>query len=212
MSAAKILSRLKKHYQWSGPFLKFENPLQSLVATILSAQCTDARVNMVTPGLFKKYRKAADYLAVPQEELEADIRTTGFFRNKAKNIRGACEAIVGRFGGRVPKTMGEMLTLPGVGRKTANCVLTQAHGVISGVIVDTHVLRLSGRLGLSRETDAEKVEADLMRRFKKEDWYAISTLLILHGRNLCMARKPDCPACFLKDLCPYPDKTPACGS
>jgi endonuclease-3 len=207
MSATIILKRLKKEYKWSGPFLKFENPLESLVATILSAQCTDARVNMVTPGLFKKYKKAADYLAVPQEELEEDIRTTGFFRNKAKNIRGACEAIVKRFGGKVPATMEAMLTLPGVGRKTANCVLTQAHGVVAGVIVDTHVLRLSGRLGLSEATDAEKVEADLMKHFKKEDWYAISTLLIIHGRTLCMARKPKCPECFLADLCPWPDKT-----
>lgn len=207
MSATTILKRLKKEYQWSGPFLQFENPLQSLVATILSAQCTDARVNMVTPGLFKKYRRAEDFLKVPQEELEEDIRTTGFFRNKARNIRGACEAIVERFGGKVPRTMEEMLTLPGVGRKTANCVLTQAYGVVDGVIVDTHVLRLSGRLGFSKATDAEKVEADLMKQFKKEDWYAVSTLLILHGRNLCMARKPNCPECFLADLCPYPDKT-----
>jgi endonuclease-3 len=207
MSAAVILKRLKKEYHWSGPFLKFENPLQSLVATILSAQCTDARVNMVTPALFKKYRKAEDFLTVPAGELEEDIRTTGFFRNKAKNIRGACEAIVQRFGGKVPATMDEMLTLPGVGRKTANCVLTQAHGVVAGVIVDTHVLRLSGRLGFSKETDAEKVEADLMKRFRKEDWYAVSTLLILHGRALCMARKPNCPECFLSDLCPWPGKT-----
>jgi endonuclease-3 len=207
MSATQILKRLKKQYHWSGPFLKFENPLQSLVATILSAQCTDARVNMVTPALFKKYRRAEDFLKAPPEELEADIRTTGFFRNKAKNIRGACEVIVGKFGGKVPRTMEEMLTLPGVGRKTANCVLTQAYGVVDGVIVDTHVLRLSNRLGLSMETDAEKVEADLMKRFKKEDWYAVSTLLILHGRTLCMARKPKCPECFLADLCPWPDKT-----
>jgi endonuclease-3 len=207
MSASVILNRLKKHYHWSGPFLRFENPLQSLVATILSAQCTDARVNRVTPALFKKYRTAEDFLKVPAEELEADIRATGFFRNKAKNIRGACEAIVKRFGGKVPNTMEEMLTLPGVGRKTANCVLTQAHGVVAGIIVDTHVLRLSGRLGLSGATDAEKVEADLMKRFKKEDWYAVSTLLILHGRQVCTARKPKCPECFLLDLCPWPDKT-----
>ena len=207
MSATQILNRLKKEYHWSGPFLKFDNPLQSLVATILSAQCTDARVNLVTPALFKKYRKPADFLAVPAEELEQDIRTTGFFRNKARNIRGACAAIMERFGGKVPKTMEEMLTLPGVGRKTANCVLTQAYGVVEGVIVDTHVLRLAFRLGLSKETDAEKVEADLMKRFNQDDWYAVSTLLILHGRALCMARKPNCPECFLADLCPWPDKT-----
>ena len=207
MSATTILKRLKRHYHWSGPFLKFDNPLQSLVATILSAQCTDARVNMVTPGLFKKYKKPADFLAVEAEELEEDIRTTGFFRNKARNIRGACAAVTERFGGRVPKTMDEMLTLPGVGRKTANCVLTQAYGVVEGVIVDTHVLRLALRLGLSKETDAEKVEADLMKKFKRDDWYAVSTLLILHGRTLCMARKPSCPECFLADLCPWPDKT-----
>jgi len=207
MSEKEILARLKKHYEVGRPFLRFRNPLESVVATILSAQCTDVRVNQITPVLFKKFRSARDYLKVPVEELENDIRSAGFYRNKAKSIRGFCSGILERFNGKVPGTMEELLTLPGIGRKTANVVLTQAFGKVVGVVVDTHVLRLVGRLGFSKETDADKVEQDLMRQFKKEDWYAVSMLLIHHGRAVCIARRPKCPECFLKDLCPYPDKT-----
>jgi endonuclease III len=207
MSAGEILARLKEHYEVGRPFLRFRNPLESVVATILSAQCTDVRVNLVTPGLFKKYGSPQAFLKVPVEELESDIKSTGFYRNKTKSIRGFCSGILERFDGKVPSTMEELLTLPGIGRKTANVVLSQAFGKIVGVVVDTHVLRLSGRLGFSKETDAEGVERDLMKRFKQEDWYAVSMLLIHHGRAVCVARKPRCPECFLKDICPFPDKT-----
>jgi len=207
MSVKEILARLKEHYEVGQPFLRFRNPLESVTATILSAQCTDVRVNVVTPGLFKKYKTPQDYLKVPVEELEGDIKSTGFYRNKAKSIRGFCAGILERFDGRVPDTMEELLTLPGIGRKTANVVLSQAFGKVVGVVVDTHVLRLSGRLGLSKATDPDKIEGDLMKRFKREDWYAVTMLLIHHGRAVCIARKPKCPECFVKDICPYPDKT-----
>ena len=207
MSAQLLWARLKKHYPVGKPFLRFDNPLESVVATILSAQCTDDQVNRVTPALFKKYKSCGAFLKVPVGELEADIRSTGFFHNKAKNIRGMCTAVIEKFAGHIPDTMEELLSLPGIGRKTANVVLSQAFGKIEGVVVDTHVVRLSGRLAFSTENDPVKIEQDLMRQFPKKDWYALSMVLIRHGRALCIARKPRCPECFLKDLCPHPDKT-----
>jgi len=212
MSAQLLWSRLKKQYPVGKPFLRFDNPLESIVATILSAQCTDDQVNRVTPALFKKYKSCGAFLNVPIEELEADIKSTGFFHNKTKNIRGMCSAVLDKFSGRIPDTMEELLALPGIGRKTANVVLSQAFGKIEGVVVDTHVARLSGRLGLSKESDPVKIERDLMNLFPKKDWYALSMVLIRHGRALCIARKPRCPDCFLEDLCPYPDKTTVCRS
>ncbi|HTE18169.1 MAG TPA: endonuclease III [Armatimonadota bacterium] len=182
--------------------LHFRTPLELLVATILSAQCTDQRVNIVTRTLFEKYRSAEDYLAVPQEELETDIHSTGFFRNKARNIRGACLRILEAYGGEVPGTMEELLTLPGVARKTANVVLGNIFNRAEGIAVDTHVTRLSGLLGLSEHTDPVKIERDLMARFPRKHWTVLSHLLILHGRRVCVARRPNCAGCTLNDLCP----------
>lgn len=200
--ARSIIAKLRKNYDSPKTALRFEDPFQLLVATILSAQCTDARVNMVTPGLFKKYPTPGAFAALPQEELEVEIRSTGFFRNKARSIIGAAQAITGSHGGVVPQTMEELIQLPGVGRKTANCVLGGAFGINEGVVVDTHVGRLAQRLGLTREKTAEKIERDLMDRVPKKEWYDISNLLILHGRRVCLARKPRCPECELKKLCP----------
>ncbi|HVG29524.1 MAG TPA: endonuclease III [Pyrinomonadaceae bacterium] len=200
--ARKIVKRLRAAYPDARCSLNHANPLELLVATILSAQCTDERVNVVTAELFRKYRRPEDYTAVAQEELEADIRPTGFFRNKAKSIRGACELIARRFGGRVPETMEELLELPGVARKTANVVLGNAFGVASGVVVDTHVSRLSQRLALSGETQPEKIERDLCALVPQEDWIEFPHLLIAHGRAVCKARTPLCAECFLLDLCP----------
>src|SRR5213594_1512705 len=182
--------------------LNFRNPLELLVATILSAQCTDKRVNMVTPGLFKKYRRAADYANAPQTELENAIKSTGFFRSKAKSIRGAMRAIAEEHNGKVPDTMEELRALPGVGRKTANVVLGNAFGKNEGVVVDTHVQRLSGLLKLSREQTPEKIERDLMALVPREKWTLFSHLLILHGRNVCIARRPKCEACVVNKWCP----------
>jgi endonuclease-3 len=198
----ELISRLSEHYPDARTALDFTNPLEILVATILSAQCTDERVNIVTSKLFKKYRKAEDYYAVPQEELENDIRSTGFYRNKAKNIRGATRMIVERYKNSFPNMMETLLELPGVARKTANCVLSNAFGIAAGVVVDTHVLRLSARLGLTHEEDAEKVERDLMAQVPKEHWIHFSHWLINHGRAICKARKPMCRECFLNDICP----------
>ncbi len=178
------------------------DPLQLLIATILSAQCTDKRVNIVTPTLFAHYPTAADFAQSDQEELEQEIHSTGFFRNKAKNIRGACERIVSEFGGQVPQTMPQLLSLPGVARKTANVVLSNAFGVNVGVVVDTHVKRLSGKLALSKETNPDKIEQDLMKLVGQEDWGLFSHLLVFHGRAFCKARKPDCPNCPINHLCP----------
>ena len=197
-----ILRRLKKHYPDATCALNFASPFELLVATILSAQCTDERVNKVTVELFRKYRTPEDYLAVEQEELEKDIFTTGFYRNKAKSIRGACRIIVDDFGGEVPRTMDELLRLPGVARKTANVVLGTAYGLASGVVVDTHVGRLSRRLGLTEHEDPEKVERDLMEIVPRKDWVAFSHMLVLHGRRVCVARSPKCGECFLNDICP----------
>ena len=199
-----IISRLKRRYPEARTALEFGNPLQLLISTILSAQCTDVRVNMVTPGLFRKYPAAQDYARAEPHELEADIRSTGFYRNKARSIIGACQAIVERHGGEVPAAMDELLKLPGVGRKTANCVQGGAFGIQSGIVVDTHVQRLAGRMGLSKETTPEKIETDLIAIVPGREWYRFSNLLILHGRRTCDARKPKCPECVVRDLCPFP--------
>jgi endonuclease III len=198
----KILSALKRIYPNAHCELNFETPLQLLVATILSAQCTDKRVNMVTAELFKKYRGAKDFAAAPLVELEAAVKSTGFYRNKAKNIQACCAALVEKFGGEVPRTMEELHALAGVGRKTANVVLGNAYGINVGVVVDTHVTRLANRLGLAKGTDAVKLEQALMPLVLQADWMLFSHWLIWHGRRRCDARKPDCAACEIKALCP----------
>lgn len=179
-----------------------QNAFELLVATILSAQCTDERVNIVTANLFRKYRKPQDYLDVSQEELEQDIRPTGFYRNKAKSIRGASQKIIENFGGEIPTTMDELLTLNGVARKTANVVLGNAFGIASGVVVDTHVSRLSQRLGLTENVVAEKIEKDLQELVPETDWIMFPHWLIAHGRKICQARKPKCGICILENICP----------
>jgi endonuclease-3 len=198
----KIIARLKKEYPDAECSLKHTNPLELLVATILSAQCTDERVNIVTADLFRKYRDCGDYTKVPQAELEGDIRSTGFYHNKAKAIQGACKMISERHDGRVPDRLEELLTLPGVARKTANVVLGNAFGTASGVVVDTHVGRLSQRLGLSGNSQPEKIERDLMELVPKKDWIDFSHLLIYHGRKVCKARKPLCDQCAVEVYCP----------
>lgn len=198
----KITAILHKSYPDPRIALDFSNPLQLMIATILSAQCTDARVNMVTPTLFKKYRTATDFAGANQEELEQDIRSTGFYRNKTKSIITCCKALVEKHDGRVPKTMEQLVELGGVGRKTANCVLGGAYGINSGVVVDTHVRRVSQRLRLSLNDDPEKIEADLMKLVPQDNWFAFGSMLIWHGRKICDARKPDCLACPLQKLCP----------
>jgi len=197
-----IIRRLRKLYPEAQTALTHANPLQLLVATILSAQCTDERVNMVTPPLFRRYRTAADFAAAEPAELEALIRPTGFYRAKARNIRACAAEIVASYGGVVPRTMEELVGLAGVGRKTANVVLGSAFGRAEGVVVDTHVRRLSGLLGLTRHTDPVRIEADLVDLVPKKEWISFSHLLILHGRRVCRARRPDCPACVLSDVCP----------
>jgi endonuclease-3 len=201
----KMLRLLDEHYPGARTALLHANPLQLLVATILSAQCTDERVNKVTKTIFRKYRKVADYAKVTQEDLEADIRSTGFFRSKAKSIRAATQALVESHGGKVPDTLEELVKLPGVGRKTANVVLGQAFGK-PGVVVDTHVLRVSQRLGLTKQNDPVKIEFDLMKIIPEESWTAFSSQLILHGRSICTARKPRCPECFLLPMCDFGQK------
>jgi endonuclease-3 len=198
----EIVRRLIRQFPEARTALTFADPLQLLISTILSAQCTDARVNMVTPALFAKYKNAGDFASAERVELENEIHSTGFFRAKAKNIINACQAIVDRHNGAVPKTMEELVALPGVGRKTANCVLGGAYGIQSGIVVDTHVIRISGRLGLTKQTSPEKIEYDLMQLVPKKEWYRFSNLLILHGRRTCLARSPLCPECALGDLCP----------
>jgi endonuclease-3 len=186
--------------------LDFRNPLELLVATILSAQCTDVRVNMVTKALFKRCKTAADYAAIPQEELEEIVRSTGFYRNKAKSLRGMGAALVERHSGKVPSTMAELSAIPGAGRKTSNVVLGNAFGINEGVVVDTHVGRLSLRLGLTTNSDPVKVEQDLMKLFPQEQWTLLSHWLIWHGRRRCKARNPHCEACELRALCPSADR------
>ena len=200
---AAITEILKRTYPDARTALHFTNPLELLVATILSAQCTDVRVNIVTPDLFKKYRTAADYAGASPAEFEKEIRSTGFFRNKTKSILGTGKALVATFGGQVPDTMEALLTLPGVARKTANVVLGSAFGKNEGVVVDTHVRRVAAeRLKLSAQRDPEKIERDLTALVPRADWTLFSHLLIFHGRQICSARKPDCPACPINKLCP----------
>jgi len=202
---AEIIRRLKKAYPDAHCALVHSNAFELLIATILSAQCTDVRVNIVTADLFRKYRGPQDYLNVSQKQLETDIHSTGFFRNKAKNIQAACSRIIDEYNGQVPRTMDELLTLGGVARKTANVVLGNAFGIASGVVVDTHVSRLSQRLGLTENTSPEKIEKDLTTLVPKKNWVMFSHWLIFHGREVCHARKPKCPECVLADLCPSRD-------
>ena len=198
----KIVSRLRREFPEAKCALDHQNPLQLLVATILSAQCTDVRVNMVTPALFAKYHTAAEYAAADPEQFQREIQSTGFFRNKTKSILGMAHALVERHGGQVPDTMDALVALPGVGRKTANVVLGNAFGKNEGIVVDTHVQRISGLLKLTRETNAEKIERDLVALVPRKDWTIFSHLLILHGRKTCIARRPKCESCRVNDLCP----------
>ena len=204
---AEILRRLDEMYPGATCALHHRSPWELLVATILSAQCTDKRVNEVTPGLFAKYPTPADFAAARPEVVANDIRSTGFFNNKAKSLVGAGKRVVTEFGGQVPKTMEEMLTIPGAARKTANVVLGTAYGIASGVVVDTHVQRIARRLDLTKNTDPGKIEQDLVKILPKEKWILFSHQIILHGRALCVARNPKCGECKLNPLCYAPDKT-----
>lgn len=197
-----VVRQLQKLYPDAKCSLDFSTPLELLVATILSAQCTDKRVNIVTKSLFKKYTLPQDYLGVPARELESDIHSCGTFRMKAKAIRTSCQLIIDQFRGEVPKTMKEMLMLRGVGRKTAAIVLSTAYGIIEGIPVDTHCMRLSQRLGLTKEKFQGKIEADLMRKTPRKDWAMLSHLLVAHGRNICIARSPKCSECVFRKTCP----------
>jgi endonuclease III len=199
---SEVISRLKDEYPDARTELNWENPLELLVATMLSAQTTDVRVNMVTEKLFEKYRTAAEYAGADPAELEADIRPTGFYRNKARSLQGMARALLDEHGGEVPRSMAGLVSLPGVGRKTANVVLGNAFGVDEGVVVDTHVRRVSRRLGLTAEKDPEKIEQDLLGVVPEGERTLFSHLLIFHGRRVCKARKPDCPGCVLSDVCP----------
>lgn len=199
---AQLVQVLPEVYPGAHCELDFRNPLELLVATILSAQCTDKRVNLVTPALFARFRTAKDYAKAPQEKLEGMIRSTGFFRNKAKSIRAAAAAIAAEHAGRVPETMAQLHALPGVGRKTANVVLGNGFGKDEGIVVDTHVARVSARLRITRQTDPEKIEQDLMRLVPRKYWTLWSHWLIWHGRRRCFARRPDCRQCEILRLCP----------
>ena len=203
----RIMSGLRAAYPQAHCELTYFNPLELLVATILSAQCTDRQVNAVTGDLFKKYRTAADYAAAPPAEFEADIRRIGLYRNKAKNIQAACRTLLVKHGGQVPRTMEELTALGGVGRKTANVVLGNAFGINAGIVVDTHVQRVSARLDLTKNTDPVKIEQDLVKIIPREKWILFSHQIILHGRALCQARNPKCGACDLNSLCYAKDKT-----
>jgi endonuclease III len=198
----EIIRRLKRAYPDAKCSLNHTNPFELLVATILSAQCTDERVNIVTSDLFRKYRKPDDYLKVSPRELEKDIQSTGFFRNKTKSIQGTSKVLTEEFGGEVPRTMDELLELPGVARKTANVVLGNAFDIKVGIVVDTHVTRLSRRLGLTNEKDAQKIERELVQIVPKKDWVIFSHLLIYHGRKICRARNPLCEECVIEKFCP----------
>lgn len=198
----KIIKLLKKEYSDARIALRHSNNLEILIATILSAQCTDRQVNIVTNRLFKKYRNAEDFANVNIKELEKNIKSTGFYKDKAKNIKKSCQILVENYKSRVPKSMDELLKLPGVGRKTANIVLSHGFGIAKGIAVDTHVKRLSRRLGLTDHNEPNKIEKDLMKIVPKSQWIAISDLLIFHGRKVCIARKPMCEICILKELCP----------
>ena len=200
--ALKVIGILEKTYPEAKVALRFSNPLELLVATVLAAQCTDERVNIVTRELFKKYKRAEDYANADLKELEEDIRQTGFYKRKARFLKEIAKVLVEKFNSQVPKTMEEMLSLPGVARKTANIVLSNAYGVFEGIAVDTHVLRLAGRLGFSSEKNRDKVEKDLMTLFPKDMWLKVTDLLIAHGRRVCKAKKPNCGVCVLNELCP----------
>ncbi len=200
--APDVIRRLEAAYPDAKVALNFSNPLECLVATILSAQCTDEKVNEVTATLFTKYRTAEDYLAVAEDELRADIKPTGFFNQKAASIRAACQRIVEVYGGEVPQTMDELLTLRGVARKTANIVLGNSFGVVEGIAVDTHVKRLANRIGFSNESDPAKIERDLMRLIPREKWFSFTYVLIDHGRAICHAKRPRCTECPIESLCP----------
>lgn len=200
--AAKVVRRLRMDYPAAECALCFETPLQLLIATILSAQCTDTRVNIVTKDLFRKYPAAEDFAQVRLATLEKEIQSTGFFRNKAKNIKACCQALVERYEGDVPRDLDALVELPGVGRKTANVVLGTAYGLATGVVVDTHVGRVSRRLGLTEEKDAVKAERDLMALIPRKEWVDFSHRMIHHGRRICQARKPKCGECSMKSFCP----------
>lgn len=202
IDANKVVALLKKKYPRPRIALEFADPWQLLVATILSAQCTDARVNIVTKTLFKKYKSIRDYGRADLKEFEQDIRSTGFYRNKAKSVIASARKIVKDFGGRVPQTMEDLVTLPGVARKTANVVLYNAFGKNEGIAVDTHVNRVCQRLGLTKNSDPEKIEADLMKQLKKSERGAFNLRIVWHGRETCIAKKPLCPRCVLKNICP----------
>jgi endonuclease-3 len=200
--ATRVAALLRRKYPDAHCSLDYRTPLELLIATILSAQCTDVRVNLVTPALFAKYRSASDFAAASPAKLEQAIKSTGFFRSKAKNILGCCRKLVDDYGGQVPQELADLVSLPGVGRKTANVVLGSAFGIASGVVVDTHVTRLSRRLGLTTATDAVKIEQDLIGQLPKKDWIGFSHRLIWHGRQVCVARKPRCGECVLNKICP----------
>jgi endonuclease-3 len=198
----QIIKLLEKEHPDAKIALDYTNPLELLIATILSVQCTDKRVNIVTKTLFKKYRTPEDYANADQKTLEQDVKSTGFYRNKARNIKKCCQTLIEKFHSQVPRTMDEMLTLPGVARKTANIVLQNAYGVVEGIAVDTHVRRVAKRLGLTENEDPNKIEQDLMTIVPKAKWMRITDLLIFHGRRICNAKKPKCSACVLNKICP----------
>ena len=207
--AVEIMHRLRKAYPKAKCSLDFTNPFELLIATMLSAQSTDVRVNIVTKSLFRKYPNPAAFAAASQVEMERDVKQTGFFRNKAKAVIAASKAIVEHHGGETPRTMEELTALPGVGRKTANVVLSNAFNTPVGIVVDTHVTRVSGRLGLTSNSDAEKIEQDLMELIPQKEWTAFSHRLIYHGRQICVARKPKCAECMLNDVCPSAEEPPS---
>ncbi len=200
--AAKIAGILGERYPHAKCELDFQTPLQLLIATILSAQCTDERVNLVAKSLFRKYPDAAAYANAPQKDLEREIQSTGFYHNKAKSIQSCCQSLLERYNGQVPHDIEKMIELPGIGRKTANVVLGTAFGIASGIVVDTHVARVSQRLGLTQEKNPEKIEEDLLRQFPRKEWIAISNRMVHHGRYVCTARKPQCDNCPLGGICP----------
>jgi endonuclease-3 len=200
--ALKVIELLEKEYPNAKTALKYNNPLELLVATMLSAQTTDERVNIVTKTLFKKYKTPEDYANADLKELEQDVRSTGFYHNKASNLKKSCQMLVEKYNSQVPKTMNQLIELPGVARKTANIVLFNAYGTIAGIAVDTHVRRLSQRLGLTDQNDPAKIEQDLMKIVPKDKWMRLTDLLIFHGRQVCMAKKPKCEICLLNKICP----------
>lgn len=200
--ALKIIELLEKEHKDAKIALHYSSPLQLVVSTILSAQATDEQINVITPKLFKKYKMAKDFANADLGELEQDIKSSGFYHNKARNIKKCCQMLVEKYGGQVPRTMAELVELPGVGRKTANIVLSNAYGIVEGIAVDTHVSRLSQRLGLTENDKPEKIEIDLMAIVPKKEWSRIADLLIFHGRRVCTAKKPNCAGCVLNKICP----------